>query len=84
MMSVAGGAAAAIATDFRVAADGPFGDPPACLYTLGASFTPAFFRGAGREPGRDYDFFALPALDARNAGSMEVAGDMFGAAHRSP
>ena len=76
--AVAGGAAGALQTDFRSAAEGPFGKPPACLYTQGASFTPAFLEAADREPGRDYDFFPLPAHDPRNAGSMEVAGDMFG------
>ena len=76
--AVAGGAAGALRTDFRSAAEGPFGDPPMCLYTQGASFTPAFLEGASRTPGRDYDFFPLPAHDPRDAGSMEVAGDMFG------
>ena len=35
--------------DFRSAADGPFGDPPRCLYTQGASFTPAFLDDAGSQ-----------------------------------
>lgn len=76
--SVAGGTRGALTTDALSAGDGLFGDPPACLYTQGASFQPAVFGARGLEAATDYDFFPMPAFDGGHPGAVEVAGDLFG------
>lgn len=76
--SVAGGATGALTTDALAAGDGLFGDPPACLYTQGASFQPVLFGAHGKSAGSDYGFFPMPDLDGGRDGAVEVAGDLFG------
>jgi alpha-glucoside transport system substrate-binding protein len=76
--SVAGGRTGALTTDALTAADGLFGDPPACLYTHGASFQPAIFKAQGKVAGIDYDFFAMPHPEDGHQDAIEVGGDLFG------
>jgi alpha-glucoside transport system substrate-binding protein len=76
--TLAGGVTRTLGQTPRSAAQGPFVDPAACLYTHGASFTPAFLQELGLEPGEDYDFFPMPGPDAPQSDVVEVAGDLFG------
>ncbi len=76
--AVAGGADGALTTDALAAGDGLFGDPPACLYTHGASFQPAVFGARGMVAATDYDFFPMPDFEGGHSGAVEVAGDLFG------
>lgn len=76
--AVAGGPANALETDALAAGDGLFGDPPRCLYALGASFQPVLFGAGGRTAGIDYDFFPMPDAAGDPSGAVEVAGDLVG------
>jgi alpha-glucoside transport system substrate-binding protein len=76
--AVHGGATGVVATAFEAAGDPLFTDPPGCLFLHQASFMPTFFDADGHAAGTDYDFLPFPEIEARHAGSVIGAGDLFG------
>jgi alpha-glucoside transport system substrate-binding protein len=76
--AVHGGAAGALATDFRSAGEPLFSDPPGCLFLHQGSFMPTFFEEAGHVPLSDFDFFPFPAMSADADSSVIGGGDLFG------
>jgi alpha-glucoside transport system substrate-binding protein len=75
--AVKGGARGATTTYFARAGDPMFHDPPGCLFLHQGSFMTAFLDEA-TSPAPRYDFFAFPDIEPRFAGSLIVAGDLFG------
>lgn len=73
-----GGGTGINATNFEVAGDPLFDDPPGCLFHHQASFITGLGAFKEAEAGTDYDFFPFPDIDPANAGAVEGAGDLFG------
>jgi alpha-glucoside transport system substrate-binding protein len=76
--AVYGGIRGALETDFSDAGEPLFTDPPGCLFLHQGSFMPTFWQQDGRVPGRDFDFFPFPEVDADHRGGVVGAGDLFG------
>ncbi|HXG25462.1 MAG TPA: ABC transporter substrate-binding protein [Candidatus Binatia bacterium] len=79
-----GGGTGVNATNFEVAGDPLFADPPGCLFHHQASFITGLGQFATGTAGEDYDFFPFPDIDPANAGAVEGAGDLFGMFHDTP
>jgi alpha-glucoside transport system substrate-binding protein len=77
---VFGGRQGMLATNFGDAGNPLFTNPPRCYLHHQGSFITSFFTQANPalKPVEDFDFFGFPDVDARYAGSLEVAGDLFG------
>ena len=75
-----GGKAAVLSTNFNDAAAPLFQSPPKAFLHhqsnfLTTSITKAF---PNLKPGTDFDVFMFPDIDPKNAGAVEIAGDLFG------
>jgi alpha-glucoside transport system substrate-binding protein len=75
--AVFGGARGATTTYFARSGDPLFDDPPGCLFLHQGSFMTSFLDEA-TTPAPRYDFLPFPDIDPRYAGSLIVAGDLFG------
>ena len=73
-----GGGTGVNATNFEVAGDPLFTDPPGCLFHHQASFITGLGAFADAEAGTDYDFFPFPDINTQFTGAIEGAGDLFG------
>jgi alpha-glucoside transport system substrate-binding protein len=81
--AVFGGSHAALTTYFSRSGDPLFTDPPGCLFLHQASFMTSFLDAAAK-PLPTYDFLPVPDIDPRFAGSLIVAGDLFGMLNDTP
>jgi len=83
---VFGGSATMLTTNFGDAGNPIFSNPPKCYLMHQGSFITDFFVKAnpGIKPVEDFNFFMFPDIDAKYAGSAEVAGDLFGMFKDSP
>ncbi|HET9852585.1 MAG TPA: extracellular solute-binding protein [Candidatus Limnocylindrales bacterium] len=79
-----GGSTGVNATNFEVAGDPLFADPPGCLFHHQASFITGLGKFKTGTAGTDYNFFPFPDIDPANAGAVEGAGDLFGMFHDTP
>ncbi|MGH2586157.1 MAG: carbohydrate ABC transporter substrate-binding protein, partial [Dehalococcoidia bacterium] len=75
---VYGGRQAVLATNFQETGAPLFTNPPGCYMVHQGSFFVDFLSEGGRKPGESFNFFPFPEIDAKYAGSLEVAGDLFG------
>lgn len=75
--AVHGGVRGATTTYFARSGDPLFDDPPGCLFLHQGSFMTAFLDEA-TTPAPRYDFLPFPEIHPRYAGSLIVAGDLFG------
>ncbi len=68
------------ATNFGDAGAPLFSSPPRCYLHHQGSFITEFFVKANPniKPVDDFNFFPFPDIESRHAGSVEVAGDLFG------
>ena len=73
-----GGGTGVNATNFEVAGDPLFSDPPGCLFHHQASFITGLGAFADAAAGTDYDFFPFPDINTQYTGAVEGAGDLFG------
>ncbi len=80
----AGGKDAVITTNFEVAGDPLFKDPPGCQLLHQASFITGLGDFKNQTAGTDYDFFPFPDINPQFAGALEGAGDLFGMFHDTP
>jgi alpha-glucoside transport system substrate-binding protein len=76
-----GGSQNAVATNFGNAGDPLFANPPGCEFLHQASFITGFSEFKNHKAGTDYNFFPFPDVDAKYAGAVEGAGDLFGMFH---
>ncbi len=76
-----GGSKNAVATNFGNAGDPLFASPPGCEFLHQASFITGFSQFKSHTAGTDYNFFPFPDIDAKYAGAVEGAGDLFGMFH---
>jgi alpha-glucoside transport system substrate-binding protein len=83
---VYGGKQGMLATNFGTAGDPMFANPPKCYMDHQGDFMATFFKqnNPSLKPGDGYDFFIFPDIDSKNAGSIQVAGDLFGMFHDTP
>ncbi|TAM75868.1 MAG: carbohydrate ABC transporter substrate-binding protein [Chloroflexota bacterium] len=81
--AVYGGKRGALNTYFGDAGNPLFGEAAGCLFLHQASFMTAFLDAAASPP-PTYDFFPFPDIDPRYAGSLIVAGDLFGLLNPTP
>jgi alpha-glucoside transport system substrate-binding protein len=83
---VFGGRQAMLATAFGEAGNPLFASPPRCQLHHQGSFITSFFTQAypNLKPIEDFNFFGFPDIDARHAGALEVAGDLFGMFRDTP
>ena len=81
--AVHGGSRGALTTYFTDSGNPLFTDPPGCLFLHQASFMTTFLDAAAKPPPK-YDFIPFPDIDPRFAGSLIVAGDLFGMLHDTP
>jgi ABC-type sugar transport system, periplasmic component len=79
-----GGLQTAAATNFEVAGDPLFADPPGCVFHHQASFITGLGGFKDAQAGTDYDFFPFPDINAQYAGAVEGAGDLFGMFNDTP
>ena len=79
-----GGGTGVNATNFEVAGDPLFDDPPGCLFHHQASFITGLGAFQEAAAGTDYDFFPFPDINASYTGAVEGAGDLFGMFHDTP
>jgi alpha-glucoside transport system substrate-binding protein len=73
---VYGGRASIATTNFGDAPKGMFEKPPKCWLHRQGNFITSFFP-KGLTPGVDYDFFYLPAIDAKYGNPYLIAGDIY-------
>jgi len=75
-----GGKQFILSTNFGNGGDPMFRNPPGCFMHHQASFITDFFvkGNPNLKPVQDFAFFPFPDIDAKNAGALEVAGDLFG------
>ena len=75
-----GGKQFILSTNFGNGGDPMFRNPPGCYMHHQASFITDFFvkGNPSLKPVQDFAFFAFPDIDAKNAGALEVGGDLFG------
>jgi alpha-glucoside transport system substrate-binding protein len=76
-----GGANTVLTTNFEVAGNPLFTDPPGCLLHHQASFITAAFRDKGGAQDGDFDFFVMPDINSQYSGALTGAGDLFGMFH---
>jgi alpha-glucoside transport system substrate-binding protein len=81
--AVHGGSRGALTTYFTDSGNPLFTDPPGCLFLHQASFMTTFLDAAAK-PAPRYDFLPFPDIDPRFAGSLIVAGDLFGMLNDTP
>jgi alpha-glucoside transport system substrate-binding protein len=83
---VYGGRQTMLATNFGDAGNPLFSSPPRCYLHHQGSFITDFFTKANPslKPVDDFHFFPFPDIDQRNAGAVEVAGDLFGMFRDTP
>lgn len=83
---VYGGANTILTTNFQVAGNPLFTDPPGCYMHHQGSFIADFYveNNPELQPGEDFTFFPFPAFDASQGQSLEVAGDLFGMFNDTP
>ena len=80
-----GGGDTAVATNFAVAGDPLFSNPPGCEFLHQASFiTGQDNKFKTATAGTDYNFFGFPSIDDQYATAVEGAGDLFGMFHDTP
>jgi alpha-glucoside transport system substrate-binding protein len=79
-----GGGTTSVATNFGNAGDPLFASPPGCAFLHQASFITGFSQFKSHQAGTDYNFFPFPDIDAKYAGAVEGAGDLFGMFHDTP
>lgn len=72
---VNGGRKGIVSTFFGDAPTPMFDDPPKCWLHRQGNFITSFFP-AGKEAGKDYDFFYLPPIDEAQGKPFLVAGDI--------
>jgi alpha-glucoside transport system substrate-binding protein len=72
---VKGGKAGIVSTFFGDAPTPMFDNPPKCWLHRQGNFITSFFP-AGKEAGKDYDFFYLPPIDPAEGKPFLVAGDI--------
>ena len=77
---VYGGSKGVLSTAFGDAGNPLFTNPPGCYLHHQASFITDFFVKANPniKPVEDFNFFPFPDINPQYAGSVEVAGDLFG------
>jgi alpha-glucoside transport system substrate-binding protein len=78
---VYGGRATILSTAFGDAGNPLFTNPPQCyLHHQGSFITDFFIKGSTTplKPVDDFNFFPFPDVNPQYAGSLEVAGDLFG------
>lgn len=80
----AGGPSNVIATNFEDGANGLFSSPPTCVFHHQATFMTEFFKSQAGARDGEYDFFPFPTVDARFAGDVTGAGDLFGMFRNTP
>jgi alpha-glucoside transport system substrate-binding protein len=76
-----GGANTVLTTNFEVAGNPLFTDPPGCLLHHQASFITAPFKDKGGAQEGDFDFFVMPDINSQFSGALTGAGDLFGMFH---
>ena len=83
---VYGGTQGELTTNFNEAPFPLFTQPPSCYLHLQATFIQAFIANQypSLRPGADVNFFAFPMIAPQFAGSIEVAGDVFGMFRDTP
>jgi alpha-glucoside transport system substrate-binding protein len=81
--AVFGGTRGALTTYFTDSGSPLFTDPPGCMFLHQASFMTTFLDAAASPP-PTYDFLPFPDIDPRFAGSLIVAGDLFGMLNDTP
>lgn len=81
--AVFGGTHGALTTYFSDSGDPLFTEPPGCMFLHQASFMTTFL-DASTNPAPAYDFLPFPDIEARYAGSLIVAGDLFGMLNDTP
>jgi alpha-glucoside transport system substrate-binding protein len=79
-----GGTQTAAATEFDVAGDPLFADPPGCVFHHQASFITGLGGFKDAQAGTDYNFFPFPDINPQYAGAVEGAGDLFGLFNDTP
>jgi alpha-glucoside transport system substrate-binding protein len=79
-----GGAQTVAATNFEVAGDPLFADPPGCVYHHQASFITGLGGFKDAAAGTDYNFLPFPDINPEFAGAVEGAGDLFGMFNDTP
>lgn len=79
-----GGRTAAVATNFEVAGDPLFDDPPKCVFHHQASFITGLGKFKDLQAGTDYNFFPFPDMNPQFSGAVEGAGDLFGMFNDTP
>lgn len=73
---VFGGRQFVLATNFQDTGNPMFTSPPGCCMVHQGSFFTEFLAQNNRKAGTDFSFFPFPDIDAKYAGSLEVAGDL--------
>jgi alpha-glucoside transport system substrate-binding protein len=73
-----GGPTGVNSTNFEVAGDPLFKNPPGCLVFHQASFITGLGAFKTLTAGTDYNFFPFPDINSQYAGAVEGAGDLFG------
>jgi alpha-glucoside transport system substrate-binding protein len=83
---VYGGRQTMLSTAFGESGNPMFASPPNCYLHQQGSFITDFFVQANPnlKPIEDYNFFPFPDIDSQYAGSLEVAGDLFGMFRDTP
>jgi alpha-glucoside transport system substrate-binding protein len=77
---VYGGRATILSTAFGDSGNPMFANPPQCYMHHQGSFITDFFvkSNPNLKPVEDFNFFPFPDINPQYAGSLEVAGDLFG------
>jgi alpha-glucoside transport system substrate-binding protein len=83
---VLGGPQGVLSTNFGESPYPMFVDPPRCYLHHQATFIQGFIQKQfpSLAPVKDFNFFAMPAVDPRYAGAAIVAGDLFGLFRDTP
>jgi alpha-glucoside transport system substrate-binding protein len=79
-----GGRQTVVATNFEVAGDPLFAQPPGCVFHHQASFITGLGKFKDVQAGTDYNFFPFPDINSQHAGAVEGAGDLFGMFNDTP
>jgi alpha-glucoside transport system substrate-binding protein len=79
-----GGLQTVAATNFEVAGDPLFADPPGCVFHHQASFITGLGGFKDAQAGTDYNFIPFPDINPAHAGGVEGAGDLFGMFNDTP
>ena len=79
-----GGLQTVAATNFEVAGNPLFADPPGCVFHHQASFITGLGGFKDAQAGTDYNFIPFPDINPAHAGGVEGAGDLFGMFNDTP